>query len=116
MTTHHLKIEQRWFDRIGNHEKSVEIRYDDRDYQTGDKLRLRVDGGQDWHSIERTITHVLRTADGLEDGYVILSLADPRVADQRDTLKRYRERETTLENRIRGLRGAITRMQRGGAQ
>lgn len=84
MTTHELKIEPRWFDRIRAHQKTAEVRYDDRDYQTGDTLRLQRsdrDGSSEQHYIQRTITHVLRACDGLEDGYVVLSLEDPRVGD-----------------------------------
>lgn len=119
MTRHDVKIEPRWFERIRENEKFAEVRYDDRDYQTGDTIRFRrqdCDGTLGWHYVERTITHVLRAADGLDDGYVVLSLGDPRVADLRGRLDRAIEREATLERRNAGLRGAITRLQRAAGR
>lgn len=118
MSTHDVKIEPRWFERIRTNEKFAEVRYDDRDYQTGDTVRFwRNDTTPEFrYSVERQITHVLRAADGLEDGYVVLSLADPRVVEYRGRWDRAMEREATLTNRINGLRGTITRLQNQAAK
>ena len=85
MTTHDVRIEPRWFERIRLNEKTAEVRYaGDRDYQAGDILRCQrsdMDGSREAHYVERTITHVLHAglASGLADGYVVLSLRDPRI-------------------------------------
>lgn len=113
MTQHDVKIEPRWFERIRENEKFAEVRYDDRDYQTGDRIRFMrsdTDGTLGWHYVQRTITHVLRAADGLEDGYVVLSLADPRLVDLRVRLDRQIDECARLERSNRGLRGSNTRL------
>lgn len=113
MTTHDVKIEPRWFERIRNNEKFAEVRYDDRDYQTGDRIRfLRsdTDGTAGWHYVTRTITHVLRGMSAIEDGFVVLSMADPRVADHARTIADLRDEVAQLERSNRGLRGANTRL------
>lgn len=86
---HYLKIEDRWLVRVRANEKMAELRYDDRDY-TGAR---------------RKITHVLREVEGIEAGYVILSLADPRVEE-------LRERAERAEKSNAPLRGTITRLTR----
>lgn len=116
-TLHDVKVEPRWFDRIQQNEKFAEVRYDDRDYQTGDRIRFRRnDGQQYWSFVERKITHVLRCVDGIEDGYVVLSLSDPRVEELKSRLDAALSRERTADNRIRGLRGHITRLQSEAAK
>lgn len=90
MTTHHLKIEDRWLRRVQAKQKHAEVRFDDRDYQTGDTIMFCRDNGS-WTYTERTITHVLREAPGLTRGYVVLSLEDPRVADLEE-VRRERDR------------------------
>lgn len=78
MTTHYLKVEDVWESRLRANQKTAEVRLDDRDYQTGDEIAFStLTNG--WTGIRRTITHVLRTAPGLADGYVVLSLEDSRV-------------------------------------
>lgn len=119
MTLHDVKIEPRWFERIRENEKFAEVRYDDRDYQTGDRIRFQrsdTDGTAGWHYITRTITHVLRGFSAIEDGYVVLSLADPRVADLRERLDRQIEETRRLERSNRGLRGANTRLRNGAVR
>lgn len=113
MTRHDVKIEPRWFERIRQHEKFAEIRFDDRDYQTGDRIRFRrsdTDGTCGWHYVERTITHVLRACYGLEDGYVVLSLADDRVATHARTIADLREEVCRLVRSNAALRGANRRL------
>ena len=84
MTHHKLKIERRWFDRVVAGEKTAELRYNDRDFQRGDTMRLETAESQeiasaldnktfDKASVFCTITHVLSDIDGLDAGYVILS-------------------------------------------
>lgn len=101
---HELKIERRWLERVRAHEKTAEVRYDDRDFQAGDAIMFyTTDGG--YTGVKRRITHVLREAEGLEHGYVVLSLADPRVAE-------LRERAERAEKSNAPLRGTITRLTR----
>ncbi|AGK85883.1 hypothetical protein SEA_JOLENE_38 [Mycobacterium phage Jolene] len=110
-TVHDVKIEPRWFDRIQQSEKFAEVRYDDRDYQAGDRIRFwRTDRPEYGHSIERRITHVLRGVDGLRDGYVVLSLSDPRLDQLRGRLDRALDENDRLARSNRGLRGANTRL------
>lgn len=88
MTTHTLKIEKRWLDRIRAGEKTCEIRYNDRDFQVGDFLEFMYyvdpneprcdathyqgDYALDLNAYE--ITHVLHFPEGLKEGYVALSI------------------------------------------
>ena len=97
MTTHDLKIRERWAARVRSGEKRAEIRKHDRDFQVGDTVRLipvseygnvlrefveRDARGRfvnEWRTlapIEARITHVLdgRQAAGIEDGYCLLSI------------------------------------------
>lgn len=117
MTTHYLKIEPRWLDRVRNHEKTAEVRLDDRDYQTGDRVVL-INTESAWDRLGRTITHVLREAPGLSPGYVVLSMKDARVAD----LTEVRARNETLVRSNRSLRARAKSLAsqlteaRGGAQ
>lgn len=113
MTTHDVKIEPRWFERIRLNEKFAEVRYDDRDYQTGDQIRFQrsdCDGTRGWHFVQRTITHVLRSFEAIDDGYVVLSLADPRVESQQLELYRLREENGTLVRSNRALRARAHRL------
>lgn len=115
MTQHDVKSEPRWFERIRNYEKFAEVRFDDRDYQAGDKIRFQrsdTDGTASWHYVTRTITHVLRGFDAIDDGFVVLSLADPRVADHARTIADLRSEVGRLALSNRGLRGANTRVRR----
>lgn len=116
MTQHDVKIEPRWFERIRLNEKFAEVRYDDRDYQTGDTIRFRrsdTDGTCSWHYVTRTITHVLRSMAAIEDGYVVLSLADPRVAQHSRTIADLREEVGRLVRSNNALRGANKRLRNG---
>ncbi|ANU79749.1 RNA-binding protein [Mycobacterium phage Sneeze] len=113
MTRHDVKIEPRWFERIRQNEKFAEVRYDDRDYQTGDTIRFQrsdTDGTFHWHYVTRTITHVLRGMEAIEDGYVVLSLEDPRVAEHARTIANLRDEIDRLARSNRALRGANTRL------
>ncbi|KXP00866.1 DUF3850 domain-containing protein [Tsukamurella pseudospumae] len=101
---HNLKIERRWLDRIVAHEKTAEVRINDRDFQAGDTIQFhREDVG--YTGVVRRITHVLSDVPGLGAEYVVLSLADGRVDDA--------ERRARKEERANApLRGTITRLTR----
>lgn len=108
MTTHQLKIEQRWANRIQANEKHAEVRFDDRDYQAGDKIQFTYESGA-WRYIERTITHVLRGVPGISDGYVVLSLQDSRVHQLQDAereVERLTRSNRSLRARARMLKAA----------
>jgi hypothetical protein len=80
-TIHRLTIEDRFRSRLWDNQKHAEVRNDDRDFQTGDEIMFVNESGG-FTGLRRTITHVLRASGfgGLEDGYVVLSLEDTRVA------------------------------------
>lgn len=81
---HILKIEEKWFERIYSGQKTSELRFNDRDYQTGDTIIFRPTdrNGQaiEKHTSKPTIyeiTHVLNShqfPQGLQPGYCILSI------------------------------------------
>ncbi len=71
MKIHKLKINPYWLPSILNGEKTNEVRFNDRDYQTGDLLEF------EGCEFKFTITHVLRECDfpiGLKDNHSILSI------------------------------------------
>lgn len=81
---HILKIEEKWFERIYSGQKTSELRFNDRDYQTDDTIvfqPVNSDGNKivtpyDLPTYE--ITHVLNASQypqGLQPGYCILSIA-----------------------------------------
>lgn len=74
---HHLKCEARFFDAVKSGHKTAEIRFNDRDFQAGDKLLLYpTDKGEVVmganESLILNITHVL-SGWGLQEGHVMLS-------------------------------------------
>lgn len=80
MNTHDLKIWPEHFEALMLGTKKVEIRMDDRNFDTGDVLELR-----EWNRFgryytgrqtTRRVSYVGRGL-GLQEGYVALSLADP---------------------------------------
>jgi len=89
VSSHTLKIQTRWLERVVDGTKLAEIRKHDRDYQAGDRIEfIEVDGtGRDageyvegqWVAADRHeayILHVLdgRLADGIADDYCLLSI------------------------------------------
>lgn len=81
---HILKIDEKWVERICSGQKTSEVRFNDRDYQTGDIICFRVidSGGNEIIKPGSLpvyeITHVLDSnqfPQGLQDGYCILSIA-----------------------------------------
>lgn len=80
---HYLKCDPPYFSALKSGEKTAEIRYDDRDYQRGDVLEIRaydrkkesfVLEGPDTDTLFFDVTHVLKGAPYLPEGYVMLSL------------------------------------------
>lgn len=71
MTVHDLKIDEPFLDALLDGSKTFEIRYNDRGYQTGDRLEF-------WHSagskfVQFDVTYVL-SGHGLKEGYVCLGV------------------------------------------
>ncbi len=100
MTTHYVKGDARWVSRLRANEKTMEVRIDDRDYQTGDRIEV-YNSDSRFDCVTRTITHVLRGGQyGIEDGYVILSLEDSRIPE----LLRLRRENERLVRSNRSLR------------
>lgn len=79
MTTHDLKTWPEYFEAVESGAKSFEVRWNDRDYRTGDVLRLR-----EWHpgigkysgrECTRVVTYVLNGGCwGIQGGYVVMGL------------------------------------------
>lgn len=78
MTIHELKILPEYYDAVRCGDKRFEIRKNDRDYHTGDILRLKEwDGkqytGEELYAVVRYIYHGIDEY-GLAEGYCILSI------------------------------------------
>ena len=76
MKTHRLKIHPNYLDRLLDGTKTCELRYNDRDYQTGDILEFESLGyiPNIPENCRFEITHVLENYNGLAPQYAILSL------------------------------------------
>ena len=77
--THELKCDARWFDAVWRAEKTAEVRRNDRDYKSGDRLRLieMSDGEPTGRVLSCVVGHILTHEDfpdGLQPGYAVLSL------------------------------------------
>lgn len=89
MTTHILKIRGEYFDAVKRGEKTCEVHFNDRDFDVGDILVLRLvePDGNGAYTIERpdhewyvVVTHVLEGGQfGIEPGYVVLSIRSVRI-------------------------------------
>lgn len=75
---HELKTLPRYFKEVWNENKTFELRKADRNYNVGDKLRLREwdYGHYTGRECNRTITYILEDVPqyGLEEGFVILGM------------------------------------------
>lgn len=77
MIIHELKCHKFFFQRSWSEDKRFEIRYNDRDFQTGDNISLKEvddDGKETGRRIRMVITYILLSYSGLKDNYVILSV------------------------------------------
>lgn len=78
---HELKTWPKFFNRVVDEGKTFEVRYNDRDYQSGDLLVLK-EFDPDTESFtgkaaKARITYVLHGGDwGIESGYVVLGIKD----------------------------------------
>lgn len=100
---HRVKIDPWWWTEINAFRKTSEVRRDDRDYQIGDLIRFYTDS--DAYYGQRRITHVLRNVPGLSDGYVVLSLEDPRVQE----VERLRDQRRSWERAAIAHKGVATK-------
>ena len=82
MRTHELKVLPKYFERILEGEKTFEIRKNDRDFQTGDKIILYEYDGTDYTGsyVRGYITYIFHGGEyGLEVGYCIFSFRKSEV-------------------------------------
>jgi hypothetical protein len=109
--THRVKIDNHWWTEIAAGRKTAELRYDDRDYQVGDRL-VFVCNGITYG--ERTITHVLKNCEqwGLRPGFVMLSLNNPDYDWHVEASERRSEWLATAERRVAALKGAMTKQRK----
>lgn len=75
-TIHELKIAPKYFEKVLSKEKTFEFRYNDRNYQVSDILRLKeyYDGKYTGRETSVKITYILKNFEGLENNYTILSI------------------------------------------
>ena len=73
---HELKIAPEYFEKVLSKEKTFEFRYNDRNYQIGDILKLKEYYNQKYtgRSISVKITSILDNCDGLLENFVVLSI------------------------------------------
>jgi len=89
ITKHNIKIRQEYARRILDGEKTFEVRYNDRDYQRGDILEMRIIDkddkpvylqpdpklADDYCVMIRKISYI-HTGYGMAEGFVILGLEE----------------------------------------
>ena len=76
METHHVKLDTTYYDYVEKRIKNAEVRFNDRDYQTGDWLVLEEWTGTEYtgHAIVRQITCVF-PLDGIGlNGWALLCM------------------------------------------
>ena len=73
---HELKIAPEYFEKVISKEKTFEFRYNDRNYQVGDILKLKEYYNQKYtdQSISVKITYILENFEGLNENFVVLSI------------------------------------------
>lgn len=73
---HELKIAPEYFEKLLSKEKTFEFRYNDRNYQVGDILKLKEYHDNKYTGRETSvqITYILQDFEGLQSNYVILSI------------------------------------------
>ncbi|ASR77239.1 hypothetical protein SEA_AVOCADO_37 [Mycobacterium phage Avocado] len=110
MTVHEIRVDSTEYERVRLNEKmAVVVFRGDRDYQAGDTLRVlqKYDGR---YRTERRIAHVGRDVDGLDERYVVLSLADQRVENLQTRLDSMTAAKLKLDRSNAALRGANRRL------
>lgn len=108
MSDHSVNIDEHWWSVLRRQIKTCEVRFDDRDYQTGDRIRFYSVYWSDWFEI----THVLKNFAGVKDGFVVLSLKHPDdtfIYEQRNQLSAEVDRLTRSNA---ALRGHITKLRK----
>lgn len=75
-TVHELKIAPKYFEKVLSKEKTFEFRYNDRNYQVNDILRLKeyYDDKYTGREASVKITYILQDFEGLQSNYAILSI------------------------------------------
>lgn len=73
---HSLKIAPKYFEKVVSKEKSFEVRYNDRNFQVGDILKLMkyTEGSYTGRSVYVKVTYILRDFEGLQPNFVVLSI------------------------------------------
>jgi len=111
---HDVTIDPVRFERIRLNERLAQpIWLNGRDFQAGDTVRFwRNDTEPEYrYSTERTITHVQPGGeDGIDKEFVVLSLADPRVATHARTIADLRDEVGRLIRSNSALRGRARRL------
>lgn len=83
-TLQEVKILPRFFEDVRRGIKNFEVRYNDRNYQVGQRLLLREydDGAYTGRTLEREICYVLDDTTFCKEGFVVLGLKEKKNADQ----------------------------------
>ena len=73
---HKLKTAPNYFEKVVTKEKSFEVRYNDRNFQVGDILKLMeyVEGSYTGCSVYAKVIYILQDFEGLQHNYVVLSI------------------------------------------
>ena len=73
---HGLKIAPNYFEKVISKEKPFEVRYNDRDFEVGDILKLMeyTDGAYTGRSVYAKVTYILYDFEGLQPDFVVLSI------------------------------------------
>ena len=73
---HELKIAPEYFEKVLSKEKTFEFRYNNRNYQVSDILKLKEyhNGDYTGQEIYVQITYILQNFEGLQPNYAILSI------------------------------------------
>ena len=73
---HGLKIAPNYFAKVVTKEKSFEVRYNDRNFQVGDILKLMeyTEGSYTGRFVYVKVTYILRDFEGLQPNFVVLSI------------------------------------------
>lgn len=84
--THELKCWPQYFERIWLLQKLFEVRRNDRDFQTGDTLRLREWNPEEQRytnrSIEAKVQYVLHGGQfGIRKGYVVMGIIQDKMIE-----------------------------------